>query len=188
MNSASRFTAGFSALLLGFSGALAETAPSADSPRIEDDATYANWVPVRPIETEDDVYEVDVGRVFAPERVREIRIWVDTVGLFRFDDANDDGDATAAKDFISFEELRKQDVFKGLDDDPNTTALGREDNGEVFIFRESDRSKDFNLIKSAIIDGKFKVRVSPSTPGEYSLGRVHVTVHFRPSKRPIARR
>jgi hypothetical protein len=182
--SSHRFTIALAALLALASTALAQPTPAAGSPdRVDDDVVFSDWIPAQQSAAELDVFEVNVGRTFAPERIREIRVWVDTVGLFRFDDACEDGDATACADSISFEEIRRQELFKGQTKYPNTTSLDVADSGEVFVFRATDSGDEFNRVKAAMIDGKFKVRVGSSSAFEFALKRVHVTVLLRPAKR-----
>lgn len=180
MKSAHPLAVGLFALCLSLSDSYANPAP--ESSKIDDDNHFAAWIAVK-AGAEADVYDVNAGRTFAPERVREVRIWVDTTGLHRHDDLCEDGDTIACTDFISVDDLRKQEVFKGQTRHANTTAVEVVDGGEVFIFRETDSSEDFNRVKRALLDGQFKVRVTPSSPGEYSLARVHVTVNMRPLRK-----
>ena len=174
-----RFVTGLAALSLSTASLCADASTS----RIDDDATFATWLEVKQSQTDPEVYEVDAGRTFAPERVREVRVWVDTGGLFRFDNACEDGDASGCVDFISFEDIRKNEVFKGQTKYPSTTIIEGVDNGEVFVFRDTDSGDEIKRVKSALLDGKFKVRVTASSPNEYSLKRVHVSVHFRPARK-----
>lgn len=178
MKAALSLAAGLMALCCSLPDIYAE-----ESSRIDDDNTFAAWIPVTASAGESDVYEVNAGRTFAPERVREVRVWVDTTGLSRDDDLCEDGDKVACPDFIAIDELRKQEVFKGQTRYANTTAVETVDGGEVFIFRETDQNEDFNRVKRVLLDGKFHVRISASSPGEYALARVHVSVHMRPMRK-----
>jgi hypothetical protein len=180
MNFTPRLLGSVAAALFAVSCGWADSAPST---RTDDDATFSDWFPIQQSSTMPEVFEIDVGRTFAPERVREVRFWVDTAGLYRNDRACDDGDAAACVDAITFEEIRRQEVFTGQKKVPNTTAFEVADPGEVFVFREGDNGDDFNRMKSSILDGKFYFRVLASSPGEFSLRRVHVTVHFRPARK-----
>ncbi len=166
-----------------FTTAFASANPTPASAKIDDDTHFSDWLAAVPSATEPDVYEIDAGRTFAPERLREVRIWVDTAGLTRYDDLAEDGEAYAEKDNIGVEEIRRQELFRGQSKGANTTATDSVDAGEVFVFREHDAGDEFNKLKGAVLDGKFKVRILPSTPGEYALKRVHLTVHLRPRKR-----
>jgi hypothetical protein len=157
--------------------------PAPATPRIDDDTHFADWLSAVPSATDPDLYEVDAGRTFAPERLREVRIWVDTAGLTRYDDLAEDGEAYAGKDNIGVEEIRRQELFRGQSKGANTTATDAVDSGEVFVFREHDTGDEFNKLKGAVLDGKFRVRILPSAAGEYALKRVHLTVHLRPRKR-----
>jgi len=178
-----RLAAGFAALLLAAACSFGQTAPAASPARVDDDSTFSDWFPATRSASDPDVYEIDLGRTIAPEKLREFRVWVDTAGLFRFDDGAEDGDTVAGKDFIAFEDIRKQEVFKGQTKYMATTSFENPDSGEVIVFREYDADGEFNRVKSALLDGKFKLRVSASSPGEYTLRRVHVTVHFKQKKR-----
>jgi hypothetical protein len=183
MNPTPRLLAATAALLVAAACSFAQSTPTTSSTRVDDDVTFSDWFTVTRSATDPDLYEVDLARTLAPEKLREVRIWVDTAGLFRFDDGADDGDTVAGKDYISFEDFRKQEVFKGQTKYMATTSFENPDSGELIVFREYDAEGEFNRMKSAMLDGKFKLRVSASSPGEYTLRRVHVTVHFKHKKR-----
>ena len=46
--------------------------PAPATPRIDDDTHFADWLSAVPSATDPDLYEVDAGRTFAPERLREV--------------------------------------------------------------------------------------------------------------------